>query len=56
MRFTIRQRVFSWFDNFDIYDEEGNTAFTVKGKLSWGITYISLLQKEKTSLTLRKLF
>lgn len=36
MRFIIRQRVFSWFDSFDIHDEEGNTAFTVKGKLSWG--------------------
>lgn len=36
MRFLIRQRVFSWFDSFDIYDEEGNTAFTVKGRLSWG--------------------
>lgn len=36
MKFTIRQRVFSWFDSFDIYDEEGNTAFTVKGQLSWG--------------------
>lgn len=36
MKFRIRQRIFSWFDSFDIYDEDGNTAFTVKGQLSWG--------------------
>lgn len=36
MKYRIRQRFFSWFDSFDIYDEAGNTAFTVQGKLSWG--------------------
>lgn len=24
------------FDSYDIYDEEGRTAYTVEGKLSWG--------------------
>lgn len=36
MRLLFRQRVFSWFDSFDLYDEAGNTVFTVQGKLSWG--------------------
>lgn len=36
MRFRIRQRIVSWFDSFDIYDEKGNTVYTVKGRLSWG--------------------
>lgn len=36
MRYMIRQRLFSWFDSFDIYDERGDTAYTVQGKLSWG--------------------
>jgi uncharacterized protein YxjI len=28
--------MFSWFDSYDIYDEGGNTFFTVRGKLDWG--------------------
>lgn len=36
MKLLFRQRVFSWFDSYDIYDEAGNTVFTVEGKLSWG--------------------
>lgn len=36
MRLYFKQRFFSWFDSYDIYDEEGNTVFTVEGKLSWG--------------------
>ena len=36
MRLYFKQRFFSWLDSYDIYDDEGNTAFTVEGKLSWG--------------------
>lgn len=36
MRLLFRQRAFSWFDSYDIYDETGSTAFVVKGKLDWG--------------------
>ncbi|WP_298021746.1 LURP-one-related/scramblase family protein [uncultured Dysosmobacter sp.] len=36
MRLLFKQRFFSWFDSYDIYDEAGNTVFTVEGKLSWG--------------------
>lgn len=36
MRLLFKQRVFSWFDSYDIYDEAGNTVFTVKGQLAWG--------------------
>lgn len=36
MRLLFKQRFFSWFDSYDIYDEEGNTVYTVKGQLSWG--------------------
>ena len=28
--------MFSWFDSYDVYDEAGNTIFSVKGRLSWG--------------------
>lgn len=36
MRLNFKQRFFSWLDSYDIYDEEGNTVFTVEGQLSWG--------------------
>ncbi len=36
MKLYFKQRMFSWFDSYDIYDEEGNTVYTVEGKLSWG--------------------
>ena len=36
MKLLFKQRLFSWFDSYDIYDEAGNTVFIVKGELSWG--------------------
>lgn len=36
MKLLLKQRAFSWFDSYDIYDEAGRTAFTVKGQLAWG--------------------
>ena len=36
MKLLFKQRFFSWFDSYDIYDEMGNTVFTVRGELSWG--------------------
>ncbi|MBQ3182053.1 MAG: LURP-one-related family protein [Clostridia bacterium] len=36
MKLLFKQRMFSWFDSYDIYDEAGSTVFTVKGQLAWG--------------------
>ena len=36
MKLLFKQRFFSWFDSYDIYDESGNTVYTVEGQLSWG--------------------
>ena len=36
MRLLFKQRFFSWFDSYDIFDEDGNTVYVVKGELSWG--------------------
>ena len=36
MRLLFKQRFFSWFDSYDIYNEAGQTVFTVKGQLAWG--------------------
>lgn len=36
MKLLFKQRMFSWFGSYDIYDEAGNTVFTVKGQLAWG--------------------
>ena len=32
----FKQRLFSWFDSYDIYAQDGSTLFTVRGELSWG--------------------
>lgn len=36
MKLLFKQRLFSWFDSYDIYNENGETVFTVEGKMSWG--------------------
>ncbi len=36
MKLLFKQRLFSWFDSYDIYDEQQRTIFTVKGKMAWG--------------------
>lgn len=36
MKLQFKQRFFSWFDSYDIFDEFGETVYTVEGKLSWG--------------------
>ena len=36
MKLLFKQRFFSWFDSYDIFDENGETVFTVEGKMSWG--------------------
>lgn len=36
MKLLFKQRLFSWFDSYDIYDEAGNSVYTVKGELAWG--------------------
>lgn len=36
MKLLFKQRLFSWFDSYDIYDESGKAVYTVEGKLSWG--------------------
>ena len=36
MKLLFKQRMFSWFCSYDIYDEAGNVAFTVRGELAWG--------------------
>ena len=36
MKMLFKQRFFSWFDSYDIYEESGNVLFTVEGQLSWG--------------------
>lgn len=36
MQLLFKQRAFSWFDSYDIYDEAGRTVFVVRGRMSWG--------------------
>lgn len=36
MKLLFKQRFFTWFDSYDIFDESGRVVYTVKGELSWG--------------------
>lgn len=36
MRLLFKQRLFSWLDSYDIYNEAGQTIYTVRGQLAWG--------------------
>jgi len=36
MKLFIKQRAFSWFDNYKIFDEDGNPMYSIRGELSWG--------------------
>ena len=36
MKLLFKQRFFSWFDSYDIYNEAGQTVYTVRGQLAWG--------------------
>ena len=35
-KLLFKQRLFSWFDSYDIYDETEQTVYVVKGQLAWG--------------------
>ena len=36
MKLLFKERMFSWFDSYDIYDEAGNVLYTVRGQIAWG--------------------
>ena len=36
MKLLFKQRFFSWFDSYDIYNDKGQPVYEVKGELSWG--------------------
>ena len=36
MKLYFRQKIFSWLDSYDVYDESGDIYFKVKGKIAWG--------------------
>ncbi len=36
MKLLFKQKFFSWFDSYDVYDSAGAVYYTVKGQFSWG--------------------
>ena len=36
MKLLFKQKMFSWLDSYEIYNEEGDIVYTVKGQLDWG--------------------
>ena len=35
MKLLFKQRLFSWFDSYDIYDENENTVYVVRTRSMW---------------------
>lgn len=36
MKLLFKQRLFSWLDSYDVFGEDGQVLYTVKGQLAWG--------------------
>ncbi|MDO4375843.1 MAG: LURP-one-related family protein [bacterium] len=36
MKLLLKQKVFSWFDSYNIFDENENIVYKVKGEFAWG--------------------
>lgn len=36
MKLLFKQRFLSWFDSYDIYNEDGRVEYRVEGQFSWG--------------------
>ena len=36
MKLYFKQRFMTWLASYDIYDEAGNTVYTVESQMSWG--------------------
>lgn len=36
MKLHFRERIFTWFDSYDVHDENHKLVYRVKGQLSWG--------------------
>lgn len=40
MKLILKEKIISWFDSFNIYDESGHIYFKVRGKLAWGHKFV----------------
>ena len=54
VRMRFRQRLFSWLDSYDIYNETGETLYTVEGKLAWGTACTFWIPQASILLPFRK--
>ena len=36
MKLLFKQRAFTWFDSYDIFDEAWDSVYSVQGRLDWG--------------------
>ena len=47
MKMLIKQRFLSWFDSYDVYDENDEVLYVCKGQFSWGHTLKVFDQNER---------
>lgn len=46
MKLLFKQRFFSWFDSYDIYNEDGQVIYQVEGKLLGDINSSFMIEIE----------
>ncbi len=54
MTLLFKQKLFSWFDSYEIFDENGNTVYIVKGNPSWGHLFKIYDSNENELATLKQ--
>lgn len=54
IKLLFQQRFFSWFDSYDIHDENGSAVYTVRGKPAWGHKLEIYDPEERQLATLRE--
>ena len=48
MKLFFKQRFFSWFDSYDIYNEAGETVYTVEGKARYTVGVIGMFRSTRS--------
>lgn len=54
MKLLFKQKIFSWFDSYDIYNDKEEVVFSVQGKLSWGHKFLVYDKNDKYLATVKQ--
>ncbi len=54
MKLLFKQRVFSWFDKYDIFDVNDEVIYRIEGKMAWGRKLVIYDKEENHIATIEK--